>query len=662
MKNQKSEKWIQDNWKVLLITSIILYVLFIILTFDAKVSIGGDDSGYIIAAKDFWEGVRFPTWHGAFYPIFISPFVALFGINIILLKFISVILVGAQVIILARLFNSKIPWTIWAFAVLLTALNTQIIKYAGTTYSEALFLFIQISVFLFFYKVDSLDLKSENKKTLIIEFLLLGLSIFLLALTRNVGYGALIAVVAYFIFRGKYLKSLFSFLSFIVFQIPFGIYKKIVWGMQGAGFESQFNKIAYVDFYDASKGTEDFWGFVQRFWDNSELYLSKHLMKFFGFLDLNSFHTSTALTIMIYALFVAVTIYFIKNKSNLLFMGFYLAVLIAGTFITQQKNWDQERLVLIYLPLIAIYLGTGVYMYLQQHNKVLNTILSIFLLLIILLNVKNNFNRIDILQVQNNFKGDKYYGYTPDWQNYLKLCSWAGKELSKDQVIACRKPNMAQIYGEREFFGIYKLPTRDADEMWAFFKKNKIEYVIVASLRMNPKMNTGRVITTIRFTLKALLNKNPYALELIKYEGKSEHAFMYKIHLEPEKLTRDAAIKRLEGGLLVYPENLNSQYNLAMLYAQNEQYQKALDRVNFILQKQKDNVQLFNFRANLYFALKKYKEAIKDYELVLNKQAQNAEVLYNIGLCYYNLKSPNYRPYFLKAKSLGFNVPSDLLK
>ena len=662
MEKSKIETWIEKNAQLLIIASLLFYIFFVVFTFDAKVSIGGDDSGYIIAAKEFWEGIRFPTWHGAFYPIFISPFVAIFGNNVILLKFISVILVGIQIFILARTFKFRIPWTIWAFLIFLTALNTQIIIYAGTTYSEALFLFIQSFVFLFFYKVDSLDLKTDSKKTVVIQYLLLGLSIFLLALTRNVGYGVLIALIAYFIFRGELLKSLFSFFSFLIFQLPFGIYKRLVWGISDAGFESQLTRIAYKDFYNADKGTEDFWGFVQRFWDNSELYLSKHLMKFLGFLDLSSTNTSTILTIIIYGLFILATIYFIQKKSNLVFVGFYLSVLIAGTFITQQKSWDQERLMLIYLPLIAVYLGTAAYLFLSKYNKVLIGIFTVFLSLIVILNVKNNFNRVDIIQVQKNFKGDRYYGYTPDWENYLKLCSWVGEEIPDDKVVACRKPKMAEIYGGREFLGIYQMPTRDADEMVTFFKENKIDYVIAASLRMNPKANTGRVITTIRFVLKTLLTKYPYALELVKYEGKVEHAFLFKIHLEPEKLSQDMIIKRMESGLLVFPENINGQYNLAVQYAQKGDLSKALERVNFILQSQKGNLQLYAFRGNLHFALKKYKEAIKDYEIVLNKQPQNGEMWYNLGLCYYNLKSPNYRTYLVKAKQLGINVSADLLK
>src|SRR5579859_4474854 len=66
--------------------------VFVLLFFDPKVHIGGDDSDYIIASIDFLHGQAFPSWHGSFYPIFLSPFILIFGTHIVLLKSISAVL------------------------------------------------------------------------------------------------------------------------------------------------------------------------------------------------------------------------------------------------------------------------------------------------------------------------------------------------------------------------------------------------------------------------------------------------------------------------------------------------------------------------------------------------------------------------------------------
>jgi len=55
---------------------------------------------------------------------------------------------------------------------------------------------------------------------------------------------------------------------------------------------------------------------------------------------------------------------------------------------------------------------------------------------------------------------NKYYGLSPDWVNYVKMSEWAGKNLPKDSLVACRKPSISYIYANgREFYGILKLPT-----------------------------------------------------------------------------------------------------------------------------------------------------------------------------------------------------------
>ncbi len=660
MQQLKLEKWIEKHQQKVLIGSLLLFALFVIITFDAKVSIGGDDSGYITAAKSFLEGSAFPNWHGSFYPIFLAPFIALVGINVIFFKFLSVLLVGAQVYLLAKSFKQRIPWLIWAFTVALAAINMQMVNYASTTYSEPLFLLMQAAVLFFFYKIDSVDL--SQRKASALQFLLFGCSTFLLALTRNVGFGVVVAIFLYFLFRKEFIKAGLSVVSFLVFQLPFGLYKKYYWHINSSGISNQFNNMAYKHFYDHKQGTEDFWGFVQRFWDNSELYISKHLMRFLGFHGLESNTTSTFVTILFFALFLGVSIYFIARKKNVfLFLGLYLAVLISGTFISQQKHWDQERLILIYLPVICVYLGSGIYYFLQEKKGPYNRIFASLLILILLLNVKNNVERSDFEQVTINLGGDKFYGYTPDWENYLKMCAWAGKNVAKDQHIMARKPEMAQIYGNREYEGLYKVPTSNPDSMRAYFKKHDIDYVIVASLRTKPQQYTGRVITTIRNSLAIMLQKYPYSLEYVHAIGNRERAILYKVHLEEERLSMEERIQRLDSWSLIVSNSVAGNYYLAYYYYNHKQLEKALKHIQVAVKLEKKKPEpLLTLQGNIYFAMEKYTEASQSFLSLLQKNDKDKQAWYNLGLCYQRMNNPEYRVCFANAEKLGFKVPQGL--
>jgi hypothetical protein len=74
--------------------------------------------------------------------------------------------------------------------------------------------------------------------------------------------------------------------------------------------------------------------------------------------------------------------------------------------------------------------------------------------------------------LKQNLKGDKYYGYTQDWQNHLKISEWASENIPEGSVIASRKPSMSFIYGNgRHFFGIYNRLVHPSDTVLGILKK-----------------------------------------------------------------------------------------------------------------------------------------------------------------------------------------------
>ena len=138
---------------------------------------------------------------------------------------------------------------------------------------------------------------------------------------------------------------------------------------------------------------------------------------------------------------------------------------------------------------------------------------------------------------QKNLKGDIYYGYTPDWQNYLKLSAYCKDSLPKSSYVAARKAPMSFVYAKgKHFYPIYSVIAKDPqtqqsnpDSALAIFKKNKVTHLLIASLRINPTKNTGDVINTLHNIAGPIMQKYPQKLVLVKEMGFSEQAYLYEI-------------------------------------------------------------------------------------------------------------------------------------
>ena len=55
--------------------------------------------------------------------------------------------------------------------------------------------------------------------------------------------------------------------------------------------------------------------------------------------------------------------------------------------------------------------------------------------------------------LKESLKGNMFYGFTPDWVNYLKMSEYTGN-LDDSTIVACRKPGISFIYGKKKFYGI----------------------------------------------------------------------------------------------------------------------------------------------------------------------------------------------------------------
>ncbi len=527
-----AEAWCSDRQKLLIGIILGVFTLLSMFLFNLRVSEGGDDSTYIIRAVDFVNEGTYPSFQGPLYPLFLSVFVALFGIKLSLLKLSSFVLMLISVWMFYKVFRQRISYVLLFSALIISSLSSLYIYFSSQTYSEAMFIVLQLPVFALVFKLVEQETDRIDWKTI----LLLSVTVVAGYLTRTVGVGALIAVVFFLIISKRYKESGAVVAGSLVVMALFLLIKNGIW--QNGWFDGgQASTLIYKHPYQMEQGKETFMGFLTRFVDNSNLYLSKHLMQMVG-LKSEVYKTTNALvTVLLYLVFLFGSIKAFKKNKYLLFTAIYVATMLGITFFVLQRLWDQYRLIVPFFNGVILILLYGIFQLVQlSQNKWLHR-LAFALVLVCTVNlVSVSFSKVDLLTLRKNIRGDLYEGYTDDWRHYLSMAEFAGKQLPEQSYVAVRKPNMARIYANgKKFYGIYRYDTEDPDELLARLKERNVSHVIMASLRKNPAINNGQTINTIQRYLYIISQKYPLVFRLEHQIGRSEPAYLFRVDYDAAK-------------------------------------------------------------------------------------------------------------------------------
>jgi hypothetical protein len=459
--------------------SMLLTLLISVLLFDKHFSLSGDDTNYIIRARDFIHNFKYPGFQGPLYPILISPLVLLFGINLVVLKILSLVFMLGFVYFTFKSFTGRISPLILSIVLLLISINPFLMYYSSQTYSEALYLFIQaLTIYIFFrYVIDEKDRVPDYVNYS--GYLLLSFCILLLCLTRNIGYSFIPALLVYFILKKEWRKLLLTFVSIVFVFGLFQIIKYWIWHDPGLQFSSQGAGLLNKNFYNPAEGRETLKGFLDRLFVNSDLYLSRHFPIILGLRPENfDIATFSSITILIYVLLILGIILIVRKNKYLFFTGIYTCLVCFISFFALQIIWDQNRLAIPYTPLLILFLLSSLYFVFNLGAFVKIRILLIFISLCLFITTLGS----TILHVKKVQKiHGEYYGLTLDWENYMKISKWAVTNLPENSVIACRKPSISTIYsGGGHFFGIYQIPTFSGDSILTSWEKNNDNYFLLA--------------------------------------------------------------------------------------------------------------------------------------------------------------------------------------
>jgi len=325
-------------------------------------------------------------------------------------------------------------------------------------------------VFFFKYFTNTCEILPTGRKRLL-QHLVIACFILLVTLTRTVGYSAIVVVIIWLLCNKKWRDTLYAIFTTVAVFVSFHLLKILMWPLSGSSYDIK----AYLvkDMYNPTKGMETLGGFITRFVQNAEGYLSRDLANFFGLRgeSVTPVQTSTIITIFFVLFFVFALIIAWKKNKALFFTGLYTLLLCGTHFVLLQANWQQERFMLVLYPFILLLYFAAIYQLLKRYRKwqFLFPLLVGLVCVGTLMHTGKKLGRhLPVLQQQ--LRGDKLSGFTPDWKNFILMSEWAARNLPDSAVIVSRKPSISCIYGNRTFTGIYSVPGIEKDTLTALLK------------------------------------------------------------------------------------------------------------------------------------------------------------------------------------------------
>lgn len=458
-----------------------LMLLFGFLLFDLRLSLGGDDSDYIIAARDLLSGKAFPTFHGSLYVVFLAQVIKIFGLHLFWLKLFSLVFLVISHSLLYKALKHRISPFILSGILVFNSINSSILYYGSHTYTEAFFMGFQ-SLFI----LMMLLILADDRKTLRKEFffgLTLGFAVFMMAGSRNIGIAALITAGVLLAYCRNWRALAFTILSFFVFRLPFSIYRSVVWQADGGELGNQLRVMLQKDPYNAALGSENFAGLITRFFANFANYLGNifiHLTLGFE----NGTGWSYIFGVVLLMVFIVGWLYAFRERNKvMLLLYFYLSVSLPVMFLVLSREWSQPRLLIPYLILIMVVIVWSLARLGKQTGKPVLRYLAVgFLLVSIVTTIPGSlYDASESRSVMKKLmKGEKFAGYTPDIQNFLAASAWSSKNTPDSVRIASRKAAMSSLYGEgRDFYPIFKLPFKETRDVFLFLDSNSGSYYII---------------------------------------------------------------------------------------------------------------------------------------------------------------------------------------
>lgn len=485
----RMEQWLSKNSDMLAYWLLGLGIAGALLLFNARI-LETDDGLYIEGgykyAQNFF-GYYF-TSSAALYVMVLAFPIALFGINLFVVKGLSLLFYAAGMYLLYRGFKGRIPNVVFFPAFAITALNYAILSYASLTFTESFFMMLQSLFFLVLLRQLEKDpVLTEKPEKNIAGWLGVGFTLVLLSLTKNIAVAAVGALVLYFLYEKKFKNAVVVIGVYLVFWAVTEALKRLLWGdLIVSQYGGQSTMLMLTNPYDPNSPRETLGGFFNRFYENSQIFLSSRFLEILGLREENSAPDILLTVIVMAGLLTGVVRMILRKEKAITVSAFYSIVLSGATFFALSPSWGQTRYIMIVVPFLLMTIFFGLYDLAIRYTVPIVRMAFVAVTAGLLgLNIVTTLQAasVNFPILQRNLEGDTFAGYPPEWANYLRLSQWCADSLGTDAYVTCRKPAVSFIYGRgKQFDGIYNVPSSDPDTLLNQLKNKGVTHVILDNI------------------------------------------------------------------------------------------------------------------------------------------------------------------------------------
>ena len=465
----------------------LLTLLLGVWTFDAKLSLSGDNTEFITLARSMAAGeglvhINSPdpqqaTKYPFAFPLLLAPLEWLFPGDWVPMKAWVLVLFAAGMAVLYQLVKER-AGALPALATVVLSLASGksylthgpdgivygplLLHYSHQVMSEAPYLtFSLLALWLVERGIAREGIKGNG--WLISGFFCTMWAYYI----RTAGITLVAAIIVCLLLRRDFRRGLVFAVAAFICWLPWTLRNRAAGG--GGVYIKQ---LFMVNPYHPERGLLDLWGFVERLFGQLELYLTRELPNtlvpyFVGAETL--FHPASLLLI---SLAVVATVLCIKRGDHQLLLIY--AALFVGVVLLWP--WPGDRFL---VPIVPVLVFLQVWVVLQLRNALAaqggvaqdaSKYLVWVLLLIYALPLPSGAKRL-----ANYSQAD----YPPQWSRYYQVGQWLKVHSPEDAVVLCRKGYWMYIVSGRRCVGF---PFAAPDEVLAHMEREKVDYVVLESL------------------------------------------------------------------------------------------------------------------------------------------------------------------------------------
>ncbi|WP_298648716.1 glycosyltransferase family 39 protein [uncultured Proteiniphilum sp.] len=514
----------KNNWIYVLIVGV-LFTLIYTMIFDAKLDLNGDNAHYLTLAKNISGGLgysnvtpngtipasHFPPGYSAFLSVFM-----LLGIHsLVFFKVLNGILFFISLAGIFYLLCKITSNQVLAFVcTLLAVFSPQALQFSSMVMSEMLFLFCSVVCLYALYKYCTLEKGISRFR---ISLWLCTVIVFAACAyyVRAAGIALIFAIVIFFLFRKQWLRGIAVGGGILLLLLPWWIRNRAI------GIESRyFGTMMTVNPWRPEEGSISSVGeFIRKMIANFDETVIKGFKEIlFPFIPVNYEVNSGIFQIIAGLLLLGIILYGAWNLKPLkwVFIAYLLGQI--GLFMLWHGG-NESRYVVPIAPFIIVCFYIGLYCLVPSRvkgaPKTVSYLPYVFLVMVFLL-----WPPIKTLSVKAKDP------YPPAFANYFTMAIEMQKQLPKNTVCCCRKPEFFTYFAP-DLYAINYLYSIEPQEVIKDLIDKNVEYVVLEQLGY---------ASTVRYLYPAIL-ANEELFELV-WRLPNPDTYLFKFN-------REQAIKKL---------------------------------------------------------------------------------------------------------------------